>query len=61
MKVLCRKMFNIDDTKGKGKGAIALQDIPTGTLLQREQPIIQIPRHGIQRRSDEMEYIGEFG
>ncbi|KAF7190771.1 SET domain-containing protein 5 [Pseudocercospora fuligena] len=43
-------MFSITDTTGKGKGAIPLQDIPTGTLLQREQPIITIPRYGIQRQ-----------
>lgn len=39
-------MYALRDVPGKGKGLVAIQDIPSGTQILSEQPVITIPeRH----------------
>ncbi|OBT84646.1 hypothetical protein VE02_07062 [Pseudogymnoascus sp. 03VT05] len=36
-------MYTIQDVPGKGKGLIAVQDIPMGTRILSEEPILRVP------------------
>ncbi|MCJ1394080.1 hypothetical protein MMC18_006958 [Xylographa bjoerkii] len=44
MNSLTTKMFALEAIPGKGKGLVATQDIPKGTRLLAEKPLIKVPQ-----------------
>lgn len=42
--------YRIDEIPGKGKGLVAIRDLPRGTLLDTEKPTLVLNMEGLLKR-----------